>query len=52
MKDRQILDSVLIASKCIDNRSKIRILGVLCQLDVEKVYDHVSWGFVNVYALV
>lgn len=21
--------------------------GVLCKLDVEKVYDHVNWGFLN-----
>ena len=26
------------------------ILGVLCKLDVERVYDHVSWDFFNVYA--
>ena len=42
VKARQILDSVLIASECIDNRLKTRIPRVLCKLDVEKAYDHVN----------
>ena len=45
VKGRQILDSVLIASECIDSRLKTGIPMVLCKLDVEKVYDLVSWDF-------
>ena len=45
VKGKQILDSVLIASKCIDSRLKSRVLSVLCKLEVGKAYDHVSWDF-------
>lgn len=44
---RQILDATPIVNEIVDNRLNKKRKGVLCKLDMEKVYDHVNWAFVD-----
>lgn len=39
------MDAALIPSECVDSRLKGEALGIMCKLDIEKVYDHVNWAF-------
>ncbi|RVW74115.1 Transposon TX1 uncharacterized 149 kDa protein [Vitis vinifera] len=45
VEGEQILDAALIANEAMDSRFKDNVEGVLCKLDIEKTYDHVSWSF-------
>lgn len=45
LEGRFILDGTLCANGCMDSRIQGGIPRVICKVDVEKAYDHVSWGF-------
>lgn len=42
IQGRQILDSVIIANECIEDRRVEGRNGLICKLDLEKAYDHVN----------
>ncbi|WMV42285.1 hypothetical protein MTR67_035670 [Solanum verrucosum] len=45
IKGRQIMDAILIANECVEERKNSKVPGILCKLDIEKAYDHLHWGF-------
>ena len=44
---RQIVDAVLIANEVVDDVRSQRKHGLVFKLDFEKVYDRLSWGFLD-----
>ena len=47
MAGRQILDAALVVNECVDACLKSNIPSIICKLDIEKAYDHVSWNFLR-----
>ena len=45
VEGRQILDAVLIANEAVDTIIRRKENGIVCKLDIEKAYDHLSWEF-------
>ncbi|XP_026416791.1 uncharacterized protein LOC113312248 [Papaver somniferum] len=43
VKNKQILDGVLIASECVNSRLKDKKVVVLCKINMEKAFDNVKW---------
>lgn len=46
IKDRQILDEILIANECVDMKAKGG-KRIVCKVDLEKAYDRVNWDFLD-----
>ena len=45
VRSRRILDVSLIANEVIDFWHKRKEKGLICKLDIEKVYDNINWNF-------
>lgn len=42
VKGKQISDAFMIANELVTFKK-----GVMCKLDMEKAFDHVSWNFID-----
>ena len=47
MRDRQILNGILIANEIVDEMSKYKKELLLFKVDFEKAYDSVDWGYLD-----
>jgi hypothetical protein len=47
VKNRQILDGILIANEVVDEARKARKELMLFKVDFEKAYDSVDWGYLD-----
>lgn len=47
MRDRQILDAVLVANEGLEEYRKCKRPGFIFKIDFEKAYDHVDWELLD-----
>ncbi|KAK2407627.1 hypothetical protein QL285_043230 [Trifolium repens] len=47
VKDRQILDGILIANEVVDEARRSKKELMLFKVDFEKAYDSVDWGYLD-----
>jgi len=47
VKNRQILDGILIANKVVDEARKLNKELLMFKVDFEKAYDSVEWGYLD-----
>ena len=47
VKDRQILDVVLVANEAVEEYQSKKKNGLVCKVDFEKAYDHIRWSFLD-----
>ena len=47
IKNRQILDGILVANEVVDEVRKLKKELLLFKVDFEKAYDSVDWGYLD-----
>lgn len=47
VEGRQITNAIMIANEVVDELSRTKKRGMLCKLDMKKVFDNVCWNFVD-----
>lgn len=47
VKKRQILDEIVIANECIEEMKVKDKKGIVCNVVLEKTYDHINWDFLD-----
>jgi hypothetical protein len=47
VKDRQILDGILIVNEVVDDAKKRKKELLMFKVDFEKTYDSVEWGYLD-----
>lgn len=47
VKDRNIMDCILIANEAVDDYRRTKKRGILIILDLEKAYDYTDWDFLD-----
>ncbi|BFG29908.1 hypothetical protein CerSpe_161820 [Prunus speciosa] len=47
VKNRQILDAVLVANEVVQEAMKLNKLGLVFKIDFDHAYDHVEWKLVD-----
>jgi len=47
VKDRQILDGILVANEVVDEAGKLKKDLLLFKVDFEKAFDSVDWGYLD-----
>lgn len=47
VEGRQILETVMASNEVVDDLFANKRDRLICKLDMEKAYDHVSWNFID-----
>lgn len=47
INERKIIGGILVANECMGSWKKSSIRSLFCEIDLEKAFDRVDWGFLK-----